>query len=51
MDTRLRETYSRDSKATNKIALSDPYVKAILWSSQRIGDEGIVAFVTNNGFS
>ncbi len=50
MDTRLRETYSRDSKATNKIALSDPYVKAILWSSQRIGDEGIVAFVTNNGF-
>ena len=50
IDTLLRETYSRDSKATNKNALSDPYVKAILWASKRIGKEGIVAFVTNNGF-
>ena len=30
--------------------LYDPYVKAIRWASDRIGDEGIVAFVTNNGF-
>ena len=50
MDKLLRETYSQDSKATNKNALSDPYVKAILWASERIGEEGIVAFVTNNGF-
>ena len=50
MDTFVRETYSRDSKATNKNALSDPYVKAILWASKRIGKEGVVAFVTNNGF-
>ena len=46
----VRETYSQDSKATNKNALSDPYVKAILWASKRIGGEGVVAFVTNNGF-
>ena len=50
MDTLLRETYSRDSKATSKKALSDPYVKAILWASKRIGEEGVVAFVTNNSF-
>ena len=50
MDRFVRETYSRDSKATNKNALSDPYVKAILWASKRIGREGVVAFVTNNGF-
>ena len=50
MDALLRETYSQDSKATNKNALSDPYVKAILWASKRIGEEGVVAFVTNNGF-
>ena len=50
MDTLLQETYSRASKATNKNALSDPYVKAILWASERIGEEGVVAFVTNNGF-
>ena len=50
IDALLKETYSQDSKATNKNALSDPYVKAILWASKRIGEEGVVAFVTNNGF-
>ena len=50
LDPLLQETYSRASKATNKNALSDPYVKAILWASKRIGNEGIVAFITNNGF-
>ena len=50
MDMRVRETYSQDSKATNKNALSDPYVKAIRWASDRIEDGGVVAFVTNNGF-
>ena len=50
MDERVRETYSQDSKATNKNKLSDSYVKAIRWASDRVGDEGVVAFVTNNGF-
>ena len=50
MDALLKETYSQDSKATNKRPISDPYVKAMLWASDRIGEEGVVAFVTNNGF-
>ena len=50
MDKQVRDTYSQDSKASNKNALSDPYVKAIRWASDRIGDGGVVAFVTNNGF-
>ena len=50
MDKRVRETYSQDSKATNKNALSDPYIKAIRWGLDRIGEEGVVAFVTNNSF-
>ena len=50
MDKRVRETYSHDSKATNKNALSDPYVKAIRWALDRIEKEGIVAFVSNNSF-
>ena len=50
LDKRVRETYAKDSNATNKNALSDPYVKAIRWAADRIGDEGVVAFVTNNGF-
>ena len=50
MDKRVRDTYTADSKATLRNKLSDPYVKAIRWASDRIGEEGIVAFVTNSGF-
>ena len=50
MDKRITDTYAADSKATLKNALYDPYIKAIRWASDRIGQEGIVAFVTNNGF-
>ena len=50
MDARVAETYAKDSTASNKNALADPYVKAIRWASDRVGEEGVVAFVTNNGF-
>ena len=50
IDQRVRDTYAADSKATLKIALYDPYVKAIRWASDRINDEGVIAFVTNNSF-
>ena len=50
MDRRVRDTFSKDSKATNKNTLADPYVKAIRWAADRIGEEGVVAFVTNSGF-
>ena len=50
MDKQVRDTYAKDSKATLKNKLPDPYVKAIRWASDRIGDGGVVAFVTNNGF-
>jgi predicted helicase len=50
MDKRVAETYAKDSTATNKNALSDVYVKAIRWASDRLREEGIVAFVTNNSF-
>ena len=48
MDKRVAETYVKDSKATLKDKLSDPYVKAIRWAADRIEEEGVVAFVTNN---
>ena len=50
MDKLIRDTWAADSKARNKNALYDPYIKAILWALERIGKEGVVAFVTNNGF-
>ena len=50
MDKRVAETYVMDSGATLRNKLYDPYVKAIRWASDRIGEEGVVAFVTNNSF-
>ena len=50
MNKQIEETYAQDSTAQLKNKLYDPYVKAIRWASKRIGEEGIVAFVTNNGF-
>ena len=50
MDKRIEETYVHDSTAQLKSKLYDPYVKAFRWASERIGEEGVVAFVTNNGF-
>lgn len=51
VDKRIRETYSKDSKATNKNALSDAYVKFFRWAVDRLGDrDGIICFVSNNGF-
>jgi predicted helicase len=50
MDGRVAVTFAAGSRATNKNALSDPYVKAFRWAADRIGGEGAVALVTNNGF-
>lgn len=51
IDARIQETYTRISKATNKNALSDMYVKFFRYASDRLeGRDGIVCFVSNNGF-
>jgi predicted helicase len=50
MDKRVSDTYAKASKASSKMALSDPYVKAVRWASDRIGEEGIIALVTNSSF-
>ena len=50
MDARVKDTYVKDSTATLRNKLYDPYVKAIRWASDRIGEEGVVAFITNSSF-
>ena len=50
IDKRVADTYAKASRATLKQALADPYVKAIRWASDRIDDNGVVAFVTNSSF-
>ena len=49
VDKRIRDTYAKDSNATNKNSLSDMYVKFFRWATDRLGDrDGIVCFVSNN---
>ena len=50
MDARIEVTYAKDSNATLKNSLYDPYVKSLRWASDRIGKQGIIALVTNNSF-
>ncbi|MBS1902142.1 MAG: N-6 DNA methylase [Bacteroidetes bacterium] len=52
IDKRVSESYSKESRATNKIALSDPYVKAFRFASDRViaNGEGVISFVSNSSF-
>ena len=50
LDTRIRETYAAQSKAALAKGLYDSYIRAIRWASDRIGESGIVGFVSNSGF-
>jgi predicted helicase len=50
LDQRIRDTYAARTDATNKNALYDSYIRAIRWASDRIGEAGVVAYVTNAGW-
>ena len=49
VDERIKATYIKESTA-QKTKLYDMYARFFRWASDRIKDEGIVAFVTNRGF-
>ena len=50
LDRRIRDSYARHSSATNLNILYDSYIRAIRWASDRIGDSGVIGFVTNAGW-
>jgi predicted helicase len=50
LDAKISSTYAARSTAQNKNNLYDSYIRAIRWASDRIGDRGIVSFVSNGGF-
>lgn len=52
LEKRIADTYAKFSKATNKNAVYDSYIKAFRWASDRIDPEkgGIIAFVSNAGW-
>lgn len=50
LDGRIRDTYAAQSNAKLAKGLYDSYVRAIRWASDRIGDSGVIGFVTNASF-
>lgn len=50
LDQRIAATYVAKSAMTSVKNLYDSYIRAIRWASDRIGDSGIIGFVTNAGF-
>lgn len=50
LDARIRETYAEHSSAGLKNALYNSYIRAIRWGSDRIGERGVLAYVTNAGW-
>jgi predicted helicase len=50
LDKNIESTYAVRSSARLTKSLYDSYIRAIRWATDRIGDAGIVGFVTNAGF-
>ncbi|MCJ0895327.1 DEAD/DEAH box helicase [Rhodococcus sp. ARC_M5] len=50
LDGRIEKTYVKRSTAQLKNSLYDSYYRAYRWATDRLGDAGIVAFVSNGGW-
>ena len=51
LEQRIAQTYVAQADAgANLKSLYDSYIKAFRWASDRIGEEGVIAFVTNAGW-
>ena len=51
LDERIADTYAARSTATLKNSLYDSYFRALRWASDRIGERGVIAFVSNSSFA
>lgn len=51
LDERIRSTYAERSNAMLSKGLYDSYIRAIRWASDRIGNSGVIGFVSGSGFA
>ena len=49
IDERIKKTYVKESTA-QKTKVYDMYARFLRWATDRVGENGIVAFVSNNSF-
>jgi len=50
LDARIETTYAAHSSAGLKRNLYDSYIRAFRWASDRIGNRGVVCFVSNGAY-
>lgn len=50
IDNRIQETYVKDVHTQLIRGLYDSYIRAFRWASDRIGDNGILSFVSNGNY-
>lgn len=50
LDERIAATYAAQSTGANKNSLYDSYFRALRWASDRIGERGVIAFISNSSF-
>ncbi|PSR23445.1 MAG: damage-inducible protein, partial [Sulfobacillus benefaciens] len=50
LDEEIRALYAQASAKTNKNSLYDSYIRAFRWATNRIGNQGVIGFVTNAGW-
>ncbi|KPL91940.1 type ISP restriction/modification enzyme [Herpetosiphon geysericola] len=51
VDTRIRQTYAKSSKASLQTKLYDMYSRFFRWATDRLGDnDGVIAYVSNGSF-
>ncbi|MDZ4234479.1 MAG: type ISP restriction/modification enzyme, partial [Dietzia sp.] len=50
LDKRIADTYAKRSTATSQRTLYDSYLRAFRWATDRVGDHGVVGFVSNGGW-
>ena len=50
IDDRIKETYIKQGTAQNQIGVYDMYTRFYRWAADRLGKNGIAAFITNRSF-
>lgn len=50
VDERIRSTYAAKGSAQNLISVYDMYTRFFRWASDRLHDDGVLAFVSNRNF-
>lgn len=50
LESQIQRLYVEGSNATNNNSMYDSYIKAFRYATDRLEDEGVVAFITNSGW-